>query len=61
MLDELVKFEGCDLNAKNAQELTPLHIAVQHGHGKSIEKLLSLGCNPNVVVISAINLIIQVV
>lgn len=59
MLNELFKFEGCNLNAKNVQGMTPLHIAVQHGHTESVEKLLSLGCNPNAMVTYVVIFIIM--
>ena len=37
---------GCDLNAKDFNLATPLHIAAQKGHKSTIDTLIRLGANP---------------
>ena len=37
---------GCDLNAKDFNLATPLHIAAQKGHRSTIDTLIRLGANP---------------
>lgn len=40
---------GCDLNAKDFNLATPLHIAAQKGYKTTIDTLVRLGANPNAV------------
>lgn len=40
---------GCDLNAKDFNLATPLHIAAQKGHKSTIDTLVRLGANPHAV------------
>ena len=37
---------GCDMNAKDFNLATPLHIAAQKGHRSTIDTLIRLGANP---------------
>lgn len=38
---------SCDIDAKNAGKLTPLHIAVHEGLIKIVERLVGFGANVN--------------
>jgi ankyrin repeat protein len=43
----LLRF-GCSVTVKNLQQITPLHVAVQHKHTKCVELLIDLGSDLNV-------------
>lgn len=38
---------SCDIDARNAGKLTPLHIAVHEGYIKIVERLVGFGANVN--------------
>ena len=45
---QLLIEKGADINARNKQDLTPLHIAVSKGHIKIIELLVSKEADTNI-------------
>lgn len=47
---DLLKDAGLDLNARNANGMTPAHICALKGHGPQLVRLLALGADPDLTV-----------
>ena len=47
IIDLLVKHGACDVNARDADGFTPLHIAVIHGNMQAVKKLVDLKADVN--------------
>lgn len=41
--------DGCDINARNDKQLTPLHLAMIGGHSRIVETLVGYGADVNAV------------
>ena len=51
-LDKIEKLvqKGCDLNARGADELYPLYVAVHYGQYSVVKRLLKHGADPNIII-----------